>query len=90
MTYFVYMLLCEDNTIYTGYAKDVEKRFEAHLKGKKLNGAKYTSSHKPVKILYKKGFEDKSEAMREEYRIKQLKREKKLEIIKENPYIETI
>ncbi len=79
--YYVYMLLTERGTIYTGTALDVEKRFEVHLKGTKTGGAKYTSANKPVKILYKKGYETKSEALKEEYKIKQLKRKEKLELI---------
>lgn len=82
--YFVYMLLTEKNTIYTGIAKDVEKRFNEHINGIKANGAKYTNANKPVKILYKKAFETKSEAMKEEYRIKRLKKEDKLKLIFEN------
>lgn len=70
--FYVYMLQCERGTIYTGYAKDVEKRFSTHLNGSKTGGAKYTSANKPVKIIYKKAFETKSEAMKEEYRIKNL------------------
>ncbi len=75
------MLLCERNTIYTGIAKDVEERFKVHLSGAKTGGAKYTSANKPVKILYKKEFETKSEAMKEEIRIKKLSRKEKLELI---------
>jgi len=77
------MLLTERNTIYTGIALDVEKRFEEHLAGTHGHGAKYTNANKPVKILYKKGYETKSEAMKEEYRIKHLTKTKKLELIKE-------
>lgn len=76
------MLLTENNTIYTGIAKDVEKRFSEHLEGIKHKGAKYTNANKPVKILYKKAFKTKSEAMKEEYRIKKLKREDKLKLLK--------
>ncbi len=79
--YYVYMLLTEKNTIYTGVALDVEKRFEEHLSGVQGHGAKYTNANKPVKILYKKAYETKSEAMKEEYRIKHLSRAKKLELI---------
>lgn len=82
--YYVYMLLTERDTIYTGVALDVEKRFEHHKQGIKTGGAKYTSANKPVKILYKKAFETKSEAMKEEYRIKKLPRNKKLELICDN------
>lgn len=72
------MLLIEDNSLYCGYTDDVEKRFHAHCEGR---GAKYTKAHKPVKIVYTKEFATKSEAMKEEYRIKQLSRKEKLELI---------
>lgn len=75
------MLLCERDTIYTGIAKDVEKRFSVHLKGTKVGGAKYTGANKPVKILYKKEFETRSDALKEEYRIKKLTRKEKLELV---------
>lgn len=65
--YYVYMLLTERNTLYCGYTDDVQKRFQAHLEG---HGAKYTKANKPVKIVYKKEFSTKEEALKEEYRIK--------------------
>ena len=76
--YYVYILETIDNTLYCGYTDDVEKRFKMHLEGK---GAKYTRSHKPVKIVYKKEFSTKSEAQKEEFRIKHLTRKEKLELI---------
>lgn len=76
--YFIYILLTEQNTLYCGYTDDVEKRFQAHLEGK---GAKYTRSHKPIKIVYQKEFETKSDAMKEERRIKKLSRFEKLKLI---------
>ncbi len=81
MTYFVYLLETERGTIYTGITTDVERRYLEHLNGVNKKGAKYTNANKPVKILYKKEYETKSEAMKEEYRIKHLRREKKLELI---------
>lgn len=77
--YYVYILLTVDNTLYCGYTDDVEKRFEKHKQGL---GAKYTRVHKPVKIVYTKEFETKSDAMKEECRIKSLSRAEKLELIK--------
>lgn len=68
----------QDNTLYCGIARDVQKRFQEHLSGK---GAKYTRSHKPVKIVYTKEFESRSEAQKEEYRIKHLSKEEKLKLI---------
>lgn len=78
--FYVYMLLCEKGTIYTGYAKDVQARFLTHLSGSKTGGAKYTNANRPVKIIYQKGFVTKSEAMKEEYRIKHLSRNEKLKL----------
>ncbi len=83
MTYYVYLLQTERDTLYCGIAKDVEKRFEQHKEGLKKGGAKYTNANKPVKIVYKKAYETKSEAMREEARIKKLPRAKKIEIVKD-------
>ncbi len=79
--YYTYVILTKSNTLYCGYTDDVEKRFEAHMTGK---GAKYTRANKPLKIIYTKCFDTKSEAMKEEYRIKHLSREEKLEFLKEN------
>ena len=76
--YFTYILLTEQNTLYCGYTDDVEKRFQAHIEGR---GAKYTRSHKPIKIVYQKEFETKSDAMKEERRIKKLSRFEKLKLI---------
>lgn len=79
--HFVYILKTERNTLYCGYTDDVEKRFQQHLEGK---GAKYTKANKPTQIVYTKEFETKSEALKEEYRIKhKLTREQKLKLIKE-------
>ena len=77
--HFVYILLTERDTLYCGYTDDVEKRYQAHLEGK---GAKYTRANKPIKLLWQKEFETKSEALKEEYRIKhKLTRAQKLELI---------
>ena len=46
---YTYILECEDHTYYTGWTNDLEKRFQAHLNGK---GAKYTKSHRPLRIAY--------------------------------------
>ena len=80
--YFVYVILTKNNTLYCGFTDNVEKRFQAHIDGK---GAKYTRANKPDKIIYKACFDTKSEAMKEEYRIKHLTREEKLEFL--NAYI---
>lgn len=72
------MILTEKNTFYCGYTDDVKKRFQAHLEGK---GAKYTRANKPVKLVYQKEFDTKSDAMKEEARIKKLTHQEKLKLI---------
>ena len=75
--YYTYLLLTESGALYCGYTDDVEKRFQKHLSGK---GAKYTRANKPLKIVYTKEFENKSDAMKEEFRIKKLSHEEKLKL----------
>lgn len=76
--YYTYIILTEKNTFYCGYTDDVKKRFQAHLEGK---GAKYTRANKPVKLVYQKEFGTKSDAMKEEARIKKLTHQEKLKLI---------
>ncbi|MCD5326083.1 MULTISPECIES: GIY-YIG nuclease family protein [Pontibacillus] len=74
----VYMLRCKDNTIYTGYTNHLENRLRMHEEGK---GAKYTRGRGPFTLLYCASFSSKREALREEYRIKQLTRIQKERLI---------
>ena len=73
------MILTMDNTLYCGYTDDPKSRFEKHKAGL---AAKYTHSHKPLKMVYIKEFATKSEAMKEECRIKKLTRKQKEELVK--------
>ena len=75
----IYILECSDKSLYTGSTNNVSKRFEDHNSG---SGAKYTKARLPVKLLFQKKIGTKSEACKEEYRIKQLSRTEKLELIK--------
>ena len=75
----VYILLCSDNTLYTGITNNLSKRLEQHNNG---SGAKYTRGRGPLTLMYLKEMEDKSSALKEEYRIKQLNKSNKLELIK--------
>lgn len=77
--WFVYVLLCQDGSLYTGISPDPEKRLQQHLSGK---GAKYTRSHKPVKIVYQEKFDSRSEALKREAEIKGWRREKKVRVLK--------
>lgn len=82
MKYYLYILKTLDNTYYCGIARDVLSRFEKHKNGL---GAKYTRAHKPDYIAYVDIFEDKSAAMKEEYRIKKtLSHNEKLDLIEKN------
>lgn len=69
MNWHVYMIECEDGSIYTGIAVDVQARFSAHASGR---GAKYTRAHKPVRLLWQRECGDRSAASKIEYRIKGL------------------
>lgn len=76
MAWYLYLLECEDGSIYTGIAVDVEARFEQHQRGK---GARYTRSHPPKKILGTKKFRSRSAALKAEYATKCLSAEEKRE-----------
>lgn len=73
-----YILKCADNTLYTGWTTDLQKRLNAHNQGK---GAKYTRSRRPVTLVYHEIFETKEEAMRREAAIKKLSRPQKERLI---------
>lgn len=79
--FYTYVLFTENNTFYCGYTDDVEARFQKHCEGL---AAKYTRANKPLKVVYTKEFETKSEAMKEEYRIKKLSRCQKEKLIGQN------
>ena len=80
MNNFVYIILCADNTLYTGWTVDLEARIKAHNAG---NGAKYTRGRGPVTLVYSESFETKSDAMRREMEIKKLSRIEKLQLIEQ-------
>jgi putative endonuclease len=81
LRYYVYIVRCNDGSYYTGHAKDVKKRFEMHKRGR---GARYTRMHEPEKLVYVEQFESRSEAMRQERKIKTLSHNKKQQLITEN------
>ena len=76
--YFVYIVRCKDNTLYTGFTTDVPKRLHAHNAGK---GAKYTRSRLPVTVVWREAQPNKGAALRREAAIKRLRREEKLALI---------
>lgn len=78
--WFVYILRCKDDTLYTGSTDDVQRRLAVHNSGK---GAKYTRARLPVEMVYAEECESYSAALKREYAIKQLTRGQKLEMIQQ-------
>jgi putative endonuclease len=77
--YYVYILRCEDGSLYTGITTDIERRFNEH---RARIGGHYTRSHKIQKILYREKVATRGDALRREAEVKSWRREKKLELIK--------
>ncbi|WP_018257227.1 GIY-YIG nuclease family protein [Halomicrobium katesii] len=76
--HYVYVLRCADDTLYTGYTTDVQRRVAEHDAGE---GAKYTRGRTPVELVHVESFESRSAAMRREYEIKQYSRGRKERLI---------
>ena len=79
MSYFIYILKCSDDTLYTGITTDIERRVDEH--NNSVKGAKYTKLRRPVELVYSEKSEDRSSASKREYVIKKLTRKEKLELI---------
>ena len=77
--YYLYILKCADNTLYTGITTNIERRLKEHNSSKL--GAKYTAARRPVKLVYQAEFINRSEASKQESMIKGLSREQKLKLI---------
>ena len=78
---YTYIVKCSDGSFYTGWTNGLEKRIKAHNDGK---GAKYSKSRRPVVLTYYEEFHTKEEAMRREWEIKQMTREQKMKMIRED------
>ena len=76
--YYTYILRCRDNSLYTGYTDNVEKRLATHNEGK---GAKYTRGRLPVALVYCEELPDRSAAIKREIEIKKLPKSKKEKLI---------
>ena len=77
---YTYIVKCRDNTYYTGWTKDLDRRMKAHNSG---TGAKYTRSRRPVRLVYYEAYRTKEEAMRRQREIKRMSRKKKEKLIAE-------
>ena len=78
--WYLYILRCKDDTLYTGITTDVEKRLEAHRSGK---GAKYTRGRAPLELVYRESCGSHSDALKREHQVKMLTREEKQNLIRE-------
>jgi putative endonuclease len=74
--WYVYILRCADNSLYTGVTLDVKKRLDEH-NGVTGNGAKYTRARRPVKLVYREESASRSDACKREYDIKSLSKTEK-------------
>jgi putative endonuclease len=72
--HFVYMVRCSDGTLYTGYARDPERRTQVHNSGR---GAKYTAQRRPVSLVYWESCESRGAALKREFEVKRLARQQK-------------
>ena len=76
--WFIYMIRCNDGSLYTGSTNHIIRRWHQHRVG---NGAKYLRSHKPVELVHVESFKDQSSACKREYAIKQLTKSEKESLI---------
>lgn len=74
----VYIVRCSDGTLYTGYARDPERRAEVHNAGK---GARYTAGRRPVALVYVEPFESVGDALKREHQVKRWSRERKERLV---------
>ncbi len=79
--WFIYILRCADNSLYTGITLDISKRLDQH-NGIDKNGAKYTKARRPVKLVYQETSHSRSDASKREHAIKSLKKSEKESLIR--------
>jgi len=80
--WFVYILRCSDNTLYTGITTDIERRIEEHNSKKSVT--RYTRARQPVELMYQENAESRSDAGKREIQLKKLKKAEKELLIKKN------
>ena len=74
--WYVYLLRCADNSLYTGVTTDINRRLHQHNNCNK-KGAKYTRVRRPVTLAYQESAEDRKTACQREYQLKQLSKQEK-------------
>lgn len=75
---YVYIVKCNDNTLYTGWTSNLEARIKVHNLG---TGAKYTRGRLPVTLVYWEAFNTRSEALSREVVIKKMSKRQKVKLI---------
>lgn len=80
MSWFVYIALCKDDTLYTGITTDIKRREQEHNTNNTL-GAKSLRGKRPVKIVYYEQYQTQNEATKREAVIKRMKRQDKLQLL---------
>jgi len=80
MTCYCYIVQCVDGTYYTGWTTDPDRRVNQHNKG---SGAKYTSTRRPVKLVYLESQPNRADAMKRELAIKKMNRAQKSKLVSE-------
>jgi len=83
LSWFVYILECSDQSLYTGITTNVERRLQEH-NGDNKKGARYTRARRPVNLVYKVACEDRAKASQLEYKLKNLSRTEKLSLLKQS------
>lgn len=86
MSWYVYLLKCSDNSLYTGITTDLKRRLSEHNNDNR-KAAKYTRARRPVKMVYFELCESRSDAGIREYEIRKSNRQKKLELIASMPIV---
>jgi len=81
MSHYVYVLVCADDTYYTGYTTDPERRVAEHDAGE---GAKYTRGRTPVELVHVEAFDSRGDALSREHEIKSLSRAGKERLVGED------
>jgi len=77
--WYLYIVRCSDGSLYTGVTTDIDRRILEHNYG--MKAAKYTRSRRPVRLVYEESCKDHSTALKREYQIKRLSKEKKENLV---------
>lgn len=80
--WYLYLLLCADDSLYTGVTRDLKRRLHEHNHTRR--GARYTRHRRPVQLVYFEGAPSRSAACRREYAIKQLTPQQKRAMIRDD------